>query len=64
LFILRVSPEVSLARKPDHKPELIEAKSRAIGQIARDDLSFTEIDAEQPLEQVLLQIKSTLWRLL
>jgi thymidylate kinase len=64
LFILRVSPEVSLARKPDHKLELIEAKSRAIAQIVRDDLSFTEIDAEQPLEQVLLQIKSTLWRLL
>ena len=64
LFVLQVSPEVSLARKPDHKPELIEAKSQAIRQIARNDLNLTEVDAEQPLEQVLLQIKSTLWHLL
>jgi thymidylate kinase len=64
LFVLQVSPEVSLARKPDHKPALIEAKSQAIAQISGDGLSFTEIDAEQPLEQVLLQIKSTLWRML
>lgn len=64
LFVLRVSPEVSLARKPGHKPELIEAKSQAIARLNRADLNLTEIDAEQPLDQVLLQIKTTLWRLL
>jgi thymidylate kinase len=64
MFVLQVSPEVSLARKPGHKPDLIEAKSRAIAQIKQHDLSITEIDAEQPLDQVLLQIKSTLWRLM
>lgn len=64
VFVLHVSPEVSQARKPEHRRERIEAKSQAISAIARDELNMTDIDADQPLEQVLLQIKSALWRLL
>jgi hypothetical protein len=64
VFVLRVAPEVSQARKRDHDPVIIRAKSQAISQIARDGLSLIDIDAEAPLEQVLLQIKTALWRLL
>jgi thymidylate kinase len=63
-FALHVSPEVSQQRKPDHELEMIEAKSRAIKQMDVQGLRSVEIDADQPLEQVLLQIKTTLWQLL
>lgn len=61
ILVLRVSPEVSLARKPEHRPERIEAKAQALADFARDGLNVTEINAEQPLDQVLLQIKSAIW---
>ncbi len=61
IVVMCVSPEVSQARKPEHRLELIQAKSRAIAQVSRDHLNVIEIDAEQPLEQVLLQIKTAIW---
>jgi thymidylate kinase len=64
LFVLHVSPDVSQARKPEHKRERIEAKSHAIVHMDRDGLNLTDIDADQPLDQVLLQIKSAIWSLL
>jgi hypothetical protein len=64
LFVLHVSPAVSQARKPNHKGETIEAKSQAIAHIARDGLNVIDIDADQPLDRVLLQIKSAIWNLL
>jgi thymidylate kinase len=63
-FVLHVSVKVSLQRKPDHKREMIEVKSRAIKQMDTQGLRTIEIDADQPLEQVLLQIKTALWQLL
>lgn len=64
LFILRVSPAVSQERKPDHRRETIEAKSQAMEQIEADGFGSTHIDADLPLDQVLLEIKTALWRLL
>jgi hypothetical protein len=64
VFVLHVSPDVSQARKPEHPRERIEAKSQAIKGIARGGFDLTDVDADQPLDQVLLQIKSKLWRLL
>lgn len=64
LFILHVSPQVSRQRKSDYDHNVIEEKSRALVQMDKQGLHFTEIDADQPLEQVLLQIKTTLWELL
>ena len=61
IVVLRVSPEVSLTRKPEHRRERIETKSQALAEFAREGLNVTEIDAEQPLDQVLLQIKSAIW---
>lgn len=64
LIVLQVSPEVSVQRKPDHKREMIESKYQALQQMKRADLRLTEIDAEQPLDQVLLQVKTIVWDLL
>lgn len=64
VFVLHVSPDVSQQRKPEHKRELIEAKSEATTQMARDGINIIDIDAAQPLDDVLLQVKTAVWRLL
>ncbi len=61
VVVMRVRPEVSLARKPDHPRDRIEAKAQALDALQRDGLNVMEVDAEQPLDQVLLQIKSAIW---
>jgi hypothetical protein len=64
LFVLQVSPAVSSQRKPDHKPEILQVKSQALNEMEQDGLRLTEIDADQPLDRVLLEIKTRLWDLL
>jgi thymidylate kinase len=64
VFALHITPEVSQSRKPGHPRERIEAKSRALQGLAAAGFDLTSIDADQPLDQVLLQIKVALWRLL
>ena len=61
IFALHVSPEVSQRRKPDHDPEIIEAKSEALEKMERRGLHVVDVDADQPFEQVLLQIKAAMW---
>ncbi|RPI35099.1 MAG: hypothetical protein EHM70_00725 [Chloroflexota bacterium] len=64
VFVLHVSPGISQERKPEHRRDWIEAKSQALSQVGAGNVAHTEIDADQPLDQVLLQVKSALWRLL
>lgn len=64
IVALHVSPQVSLQRKPDHDPDMIFAKSRALKQMDRAGLQVIDIDADLPAEQVLLQVKTALWKLL
>jgi thymidylate kinase len=64
IFILQVSPKVSLQRKPEHDPKMIETKSRVLQQMDTQGLHVTRFDADQPFEQVLLEIKTALWQLL
>ena len=64
LMVLQVSPEVSLARKPGHSREEIEAKCLAMEGIEAGDSELMVINADRPLEQVLSQVKTSLWRLL
>ncbi|MBI5030567.1 MAG: hypothetical protein HZB51_08565 [Chloroflexi bacterium] len=61
MVVLRVSPEVSQARKPEHRRERIEAKARALDGLDSSDTKVLMVDAEQPLEQVLLQVKTAIW---
>jgi thymidylate kinase len=61
IFVLHVSPEVSMQRKSGEIRERVEAKSRALRQMDRLGLQAVEIDADQPYELVLLQVKTALW---
>jgi thymidylate kinase len=64
VFVLQVSPGVSSQRKPDHKPEILKVKSQALKEMERDGLRITEVNADQSLDQVLLETKARLWDLL
>jgi thymidylate kinase len=70
LVLLDVSPEVSLRRKPDHKQEVIEAKSqliRGLTALAESDASGSRrirLNADQPYENVIMQLKKRVWEIL
>jgi hypothetical protein len=64
VFVLHVSPAVSQARKPGHPAERIEAKSRALRSIVPNGFGLTEVDADRPLDDVLLSVKRALWEML
>jgi thymidylate kinase len=65
LVVLDVDPEVAARRKPDHQPEVIRAKSRAVVELGRlaeaSGTPVTWIDANRPLAAVLLDVKAGLW---
>ena len=66
-FLLAVNPDVSLQRKPDHDRAAIEQKHRVLQKMAKqesDGMKLIEIDASRPLESVVAELKSRLWRLL
>jgi thymidylate kinase len=67
LILMEVSPETSLRRKPDHPLETIKAKNIAL-QAVKDRITqepekwnWASVDAEKPLEDVLLQVKRSVW---
>jgi thymidylate kinase len=66
LCILEVSPEISLQRKPDHRLSAIETKDQLLRKLAgsfqgKPEVRTERINADFPLEQVLLQIKGAIW---
>lgn len=65
LVVLHVSPEVSAGRKPDHRPEILAAKSGAADELAvlaeRTETPVIRVDADRPLDAVLLEIEGKLW---
>ena len=62
LIKLVVSPAVAHARKPDHSLSSIERKCALTRELAFDGVEVVAIDADQPLEQVMLEAKRTVWR--
>lgn len=70
LVFLHVSPEISIQRKPDHQEALIRMKSETITQIAQrakweyGEKRCIQLDADLPYDQVLLQLKREIWKLL
>ncbi len=64
LFALQVSPDVSQTRKPDHDANKVRAKSRALLDLDLPEGELIAIDADQPLADVLLQVKTHIWSLL
>lgn len=59
---LMVTPEVGYARKPDHNFETLKRKAEITGKLAFPHSQVIEIDATQPLDQVILQAKKAVWR--
>ena len=68
LFVLQAKPEVSAERKPDHALDVIVAKSRAILELgtlaAGRGAAVARIDADRPLDEVILEARTRLWDVL
>ena len=68
-ILLKVTPEISHQRKPDHTLQTIRGKDASLQELEAeltasraDDWSMQ--DADLPLEQVLLQLKRKIWGIL
>lgn len=67
LVVLEVSPDVAIGRKPDHRAEVVSVKSRAVRELAtlaeerRGTATVTRVDADRPLDDVLLDVQTRLW---
>jgi thymidylate kinase len=66
-FLLNLPAEVAVARKAAERPEAIERKASAIQRAAasvvdagRDDVVV--VDATRPLETVIREVQSEIWR--
>lgn len=58
---LMVTPEVGYARKPDHNFETLKRKAEITGLLTFPRSQVIEIDATQPLDEVILQAKNGVW---
>lgn len=61
IIALRVHPETSRVRKPDHDYETILQKAGAIDQAILTVPGLMVIQADAPIEQVVQQVKSIIW---
>ena len=61
---LNVSLEVALARKPDHRPSSLARKIGDVPKLQFEGAPIIDIDAHQPLADVLAQAKSAISALL
>jgi hypothetical protein len=64
VIFLQVSPAISQSRRPEDNGATLTAKAHAIDGLEPDGFDLTVIRAEQPLEDVLAQVKPVLWKLL
>jgi thymidylate kinase len=64
VFRLQVSPKTASERKPDHDAEQLKMKSESINKFVLPEAVLIDIDTDQPYQQVLLNIKRTIWRYL
>jgi hypothetical protein len=61
IVALQVSANVSLRRKPDHDPRSIEAKTEAVRRSGGGENGFIDIDADQPLDVVVVEVRKRIW---
>jgi len=65
IFRLNISAETSMARKPEQKNiETFRRKIEELNKITYQGATIVDIDAEQPYEVELLEIKRILWSLM
>lgn len=61
LFKLLLPPEESVRRKPDHTIEEVAPKAEITAKLAFDNSEVVDIDATQPYDGELLEIKRRIW---
>lgn len=61
VIVLRVSPEVAVARKLTEPAEYVRARNRAIWGVDWSGTGAHVVDAEQPLPEVLAELRSIVW---
>lgn len=70
VIVLDVSPDVSVARKPDHDPAVLDAKIKGVRSLIdvirtrHQDVRIIHINADQPFDEVFLQLKRNIWSVL
>jgi hypothetical protein len=58
---LQVRPEISHLRKPDHNYEIITKKADALDAAISTLPGLMVVRADEPIEQVVRQVKSIVW---
>ena len=59
---LQVAPEIALRRKPDTPPERLRQKARVVSLLKYPPPTrVVEVDAGQPLSEVIRQVKQVVW---
>ncbi len=61
LIVLRVDPEVAVARKPEERPDFVRARWAEIWNVDWASVPAHVIDAGQPVEQVHAELRSLIW---
>lgn len=61
LFKMIVSPEISYNRKPEESLESLKIKADKLKQVTYDTKKVIEIDANLPLDIVVLKVKEIIW---
>jgi thymidylate kinase len=61
LIVLRVDPEVAVARQPTHEADFVRSRWREIWSVDWEAVPAHVVDAGQPREAVLSQIESLIW---
>jgi thymidylate kinase len=61
LIVLRVDPEIAVARKPDEPADFVRTRWREIWDVDWSAVPAQVIDASQPADVVLAQLKTLIW---
>jgi thymidylate kinase len=61
LIVLRVDPEIAVARQPTDEADFVRSRWREIWSVDWEAVPAHVVDAGQPLEAVLSQLESLIW---
>jgi thymidylate kinase len=61
LIVLRVDPEIAVARKPEESAEFVRARWREIWSVDWQETPAHVVDASRPADAVLSEVKALVW---
>jgi hypothetical protein len=61
---LTVTLETAVRREPEMQPTVVEQRIESVKKLKFPGATVVSIDAEQPLERVILEIKREVWHIL